>query len=347
MNRRQLAQILLLSGLSSASLAAERKTDKSRSTSALIKPKKLNPGDTVGLVLPASMAFEQHKIDIAIAQVEALGFKTKLGKYARERNGYFAGTDAQRAHDINAMFADDDVDAIFCYSGGWGSPRLLPLIDFDVIKRNPKIFLGYSDITALLNAIHQKTGLVTFHGPVMAQRLSSWTVDNLRRVLMQTDAVGELSSPPKPDNELVNRDFWTQTIRGGKATGKLVGGNLSLVAALCGTPWQINSQDAIVLLEDIDEDPYRVDRMLTQCAQAGLFDKAAGVVFGFCTDCKVDGPSFSLEDVLKDRFATLNIPCFSGFAFGHIKEMHTLPIGISASLDAEEGVIICKESAVK
>ncbi len=344
MDRRAFAQALMLASLSGAVVADKKNSAKSAD---VIKPKKLQTGDTVGMVLPATMAFETHKIDLAIAQVEALGFKVKLGKYARQRVGYFAGTDEQRAHDINAMFADDSVDAIFCYSGGWGSPRLLPLINYDVIAGNPKIILGYSDITALLNAIHQRTGLVTFHGPVMAQRLTSWTQDNLRRTLMQTEVLGELNNPPKPEGELVDREFWKQTFRGGKARGKLVGGNLSLVAAMCGTPWQVQTQDAIVLLEDIDEDPYRIDRMLTQCAQAGLFERAAGVVFGYCTDCSVDGPSFSIEDVLTDRFATLNVPSFSGFAFGHIKEMHTLPIGLSASLDADRGVLVIDQAAVQ
>lgn len=345
MDRRQLVQSLLVAGLLSsvgttASGAARQKP------TALIKPKKLSSGDTIGMVLPATMAFEQHKIDMAKAQIEALGFQVKLGANARQRLGYFAGSDEQRAADLNAMFADQEVAGIFCFSGGWGSPRILPHLNYDLIRSNPKVLLGYSDITALLNVVHQQTGLVTFHGPMMASRLRPWSWENLQKTVMQTKAIGALHSPAKLETDFINRDYWLQTIRPGRASGKIVGGNLSLLAATMGTPWQLHSKNALVFLEEIDENPYRVDRMLTQLAQGGIFDQAAGVVFGYCTDCKVDGPSFSLEDVLQDRFAKLSIPVFSGFAFGHLPEMHTLPVGVVATMDADTGTILIDEAAV-
>lgn len=353
MQRRQFTQLLSLAGLAAFgsatmpnAVAAAGKKAPNRA-GVIRKPNALKTGDTIGMVLPASMAFEPADLELAREQIEAMGFKVVLGKYARNKHGYFAGTDAERAADINAMFADDSVDGIFCYSGGWGSPRLLPLLNYDAIAANPKVFLGYSDITALLNNIYQQTGLITFHGPVAAANIRPWTYESLKKVLMSAAPIGELGSPPKPDDELVNRSYRIQTLRGGRATGHLVGGNLSLVAALMGTPWQINTRGAILLLEDIDEAPYRVDRMLTQLALGGAFDGVAGVVFGYCTECKADGPSFSMGEVLTDRLRDLNVPVMSGFAFGHLKEMHTLPIGLKAVMDADKGTLTFAEGAVR
>ncbi len=351
MHRRQFTQLLSLAGFAAVSTglampasAAEKKN--SQRSSGIRKPKALKAGDTIGMVLPATMAFETSDIDLAREQVEAMGFKVKLGAHARDKHGYFAGTDKDRAADLNAMFSDDSIDGIFCFSGGWGSPRLLPHLQFDAIAANPKVLLGYSDITALLNAIHQQTGLVTFHGPVAASNIRPWTYHNLKNMLLSTVPVGELSNPPKPDDELVNRTYRIQTLRGGRASGRLVGGNLSLIAALMGTPWQVDTRGAILLIEDIDEAPYRVDRMLTQLALGGALKDVAGVVFGYCTECTVDGPSFSMGEVLTDRLRDLGVPVMSGFAFGHIKEMHTLPIGLPAVMDADTGTINFSESAV-
>lgn len=352
MQRRQFNQLLSLSGLAawsgisaSVAIAADKKAPNR--AGVIRKPAALQAGDRIGLVLPASMAFEPADLELARAQIEAMGFHVVFGKHVRNKHGYFAGTDAERAADINAMFADERIDGIFCYAGGWGSPRLLPQLKFDVIAANPKVFLGYSDITALLNAIYDRTGLITFHGPVAAAHIRPWTHQRLQQVLMSTAAIGELGTPPKPDDELVNRNYRVQTLRGGRATGHLVGGNLSLVAALMGTPWQIDTRGAILLLEDIDEAPYRVDRMLTQLALGGAFDGVAGVVFGYCTECEASGPSFSIGEVLRDRLQNLSVPVMSGFAFGHLKETHTLPIGLKAVMDADKGTIAFAESAVR
>ena len=352
MQRRQFTQLLSLSGLAALSSGVAPSVDAAAGKKApnragvIRKPRALKNGDHIGLVLPASMAFEPADIDLAREQIEAMGFRVTLGKHARNKHGYFAGTDAERAADINAMFANEQIDGIFCYSGGWGSPRLLPLLNYELIAANPKVLLGYSDITALLNNIYQQTGLITFHGPVAASNIRPWTYENLKKVLMSTTPIGALGNPPKPDDELVNRSYRIQTLRGGHASGHLVGGNLSLVAALMGTPWQIHTRGAILLLEDIDEAPYRVDRMLTQLALGGAFEGVAGVVFGYCTECKADGPSFSMGEVLADRLRDLNVPVMSGFAFGHLKEMHTLPIGLKAVMDADKGTIALMESAV-
>lgn len=343
-DRRELVKILGLSATGAA--ATGRAVAIPASPQPLVRPAKLSPGDTVGLVLPASMAFEGSRIDLAREQLEAIGFEVRLGAHARNRHGYFAGTDHQRAEDVNAMFADDGVDGIFCYTGGWGTPRILPLLDFELIRSNPKVIIGYSDITALVNAIHQETGLVTFHGPVAASHIRPWTLEQLRRVVMSSDPIGTLSNPEKDEDELVNREFRILTIRGGRSRGKIVGGNLTLLAALMGTPWEVETEGAILMLEDIREEYYRVDRMLTQLAQGRKFDQVAGVVFGYCTKCPVEAPSFSFEEILRDHLAPLGVPAMAGFAFGHLSKMLTLPIGLEATLDADAGTLTIEAAAV-
>ncbi len=346
-SRRDFAGLLAalpLSGLATPAAAAPATTAGIKPT---IKPGKLSPGDTVGMILPATLEFTPSLIDLGVEQLEAIGFKVKLGAHARDRHGSFAGTDRNRAADVNAMFADPSVKGIICYAGGWGTPRILPLLDFPLIAKNPKVLVGYSDITALLNAIRQETGLVTFHGPVAASNLRPYSLDHLRRAVMSTEPLGLLANPEKDDDELVPRTFRLRKIRGGRARGRLVGGNLTLFSALQGTPWQIDTRGAIVLLEDIHEAPYRVDRMLTQLVQGGAFAHAAAVVFGYCTDCDADGPaSFNLEEILDDHLAALGIPVLTGLAFGHLPKMLTLPLGLEADLDVDAGTISIAEAAV-
>jgi muramoyltetrapeptide carboxypeptidase len=317
-----------------------------RPRQAVLKPRRLAPGDRVALVAPASMAFEASTVDQAREQLEALGFQVRVGEHARARNGYFAGTDAKRAADLNAMFAAPDIAGIFCYTGGWGTPRILPLVDYAAIRRNPKVLIGYSDVTALLNAITQETGLVTFHGPMAAWDLRPWTLEQLKRVLMSAEPIGTLSNPPKGADELINRDFRILTLRGGKASGRLVGGNLTMVASLMGTPWEVDTRGAILFLEDVHEAYYRIDRMLTQLRLGGKLDQLAGVVFGYCSECPTEAPSFSFEEILADFFARLGVPACAGLAFGHLKEKLTLPVGLEATLDADAGTLGFTEAAV-
>ncbi|HEU4522831.1 MAG TPA: LD-carboxypeptidase, partial [Thermoanaerobaculia bacterium] len=341
MNRRLFTQLssFALLGLASGARAVTPKTSR------VIKPKRLEEGDTVGMVLPASNTMHADSIDWAREQLEALGFQVKLGRHVYDRHGYFAGADRDRAADLNRMFADPDVDGIFCYTGGWGTPRILPLLDYALIARNPKVLIGFSDITALLNAIYQRTGLITFHGPVAGSTLNPYSVENFRRVVMEEDAAGVLAPPEKRPNELVDRTNRILHLAPGKGTGRIVGGNLSLIAATMGTPFEIETEGNILILEDIDEGVYRIDRMLTQLALAGKFDRAAGVVFGRCTDCADRNSGFSLEDVLRDRFGKLPVPAISGLSFGHIENKLTLPIGGLATLDADEGTLALIEPA--
>ena len=333
-------------GLSLAGALQARAQTPGRKQQAVVKPRRLETGDTVGMVLPASSSHAADNIAWGREQLEALGFRVVLGRHVYDRHGYFAGNDRDRAADINRMFADPKIDGIFAYTGGWGSPRVLPYLDYDVIARNPKVFIGFSDITALLNVIYQRTGLVTFHGPVAGSTFNTYSAENFRRIVMTAEPAGLLTPPEKRPNVLVDRVNRIIRLAPGKATGRLVGGNLTLLAATMGTPYEIETAGKIVFLEDVDEDVYRIDRMLTQLALGGKFDRAAGVVFGRCTDCDSRNSGFSLEDVLRERFGSLRIPAISGLSFGHIEDKLTLPVGIMATLDGDAGTLSIDEPAV-
>ena len=304
----------------------------------LLLAKKLQPGMTVGVIAPSSAPFESSEVQIALEIVESLGFKAQPGQNLYERRGYLAGTDEQRAADLNAMFANPDIDAIFCLQGGYGALRILPLIDYAAIKANPKIILGYSDVTALLNAIHRLTGLVTFHGPIARQTFTDYTYSALRSVLMDNTADVELGSPPPFERRpgSVERENRLQTLVAGSTFGHLVGGNLSLLVAMLGTAYEPLFDKAILVLEDVDEAPYRIDRMLTHLHLAGVFQRVNGVVLGKFTNSYTENPSLSLGELFTERFETLNIPVLRGLMIGHVSDQATLPIGAKAYLDSSK-----------
>jgi len=335
LNRRDFARVLSLTAAAAAALP------QSAAAQPLspIKPKRLSAGDTLGLVLPATAAFESDEIAYAREQLEAIGFKVRIGTHAYDRWGYFAGHDRDRADDINRMFADDSIAGVVCYTGGWGSPRILPYLDYDLIARHPKVILGYSDISALLNAIYKRTRLVTFHGPVGGSTFDPYTLANFQRVVMTAAPAGLLAPPEKKPTELIDRTNRVLRLAPGKARGRLVGGNLTMIASLMGTPFEVDTTGAIFFLEDVREELYRIDRMLSQLALAGKFDRVAGVVFGRCSQCDYKGPTFSLEDILRDRFGSLRAPVISGLSFGHIDQKLTLPIGVMATLDGDAGTL--------
>ena len=341
-NRREFARLVSLTA-AAASLTAAAPTSP---RSAPVKPKALAPGDTVGLVLPATAAATMDEIAFAGEQLEAIGLKVVLGKHVYDRWGYFAGRDRDRAADINAFFADDAIAGVVCYTGGWGSPRVLPFLDYDLIARKPKVLIGYSDITALLNAVHQRSGIVTFHGPVGGSTFEPYTLDNFRRVVMTAAPAGLLAAPPKRPNELIDRINRIVKLAPGKARGRLAGGNLTMIAAMMGTPYELDTAGAIVFLEDTHEEPYRIDRMLTQLALGGKFNGIAGFVWGRCTDCEPKGNSFSLEQILRDRFSSPGVPALAGLSFGHIEQKLTLPIGVMATIDGDAGTLAIDEGAV-
>ncbi len=312
----------------------------------IIKPKRLSKGDTVALITPASGVEIEH-FENAVRNIEDLGFRVKIGKNARLKNGFLAGNDRERVEDLHWAFADKEVKAVWCVRGGYGATRILPDLDFKLIKKNPKIFIGYSDITALHTAIFQNTGLVTFHGPGALSGYSDYVKDHVLNVISNPSDNYKIEiSPSNAANE--TSVFKTQTITPGKAVGELIGGNLSLLAAMTGTPFGLrNMKGKILFIEDVGEAPYRIDRMLTQLLQNFDMKQISAIALGIFSGCEAkDENSQSLMEVLKDRLGNLGIPVIYGLSFGHIGDQCTLPVGIKAELDAENATITLLESAV-
>jgi muramoyltetrapeptide carboxypeptidase len=313
----------------------------------IVKPRVLRPGDTVGLIAPASYTFDLWRLDDAAARVEALGLKPKFGKHVRGRRGFLSGTDDERLEDLHAMFSDADVDAVFALQGGYGTPRLLDRIDYDLIRRNPKILLGYSDITGLHVAIGRKSGLVTFHGPNMVGTLPPRTLELLKKALFVAEPLGDVTNPEEED--VLNVEFPLRTVTPGVARGRMVGGNLTLITSTMGTPYEIDTRNRILLLEDTGEAPYRIDRMLVQLKLAGKLQEAAGIVFGTCSDCTPSRSSFeltlSLSEVLTEILGPLGKPVLVGLLFGHTKEKSIIPFLVEAELDAGGRRLTIVESA--
>jgi muramoyltetrapeptide carboxypeptidase len=313
----------------------------------VVKPPRLKAGDTVGLVIPSSAEWDPINVDILLESLTVLGLKGKLGSHVFARRGYFAGDDKQRASDLNAMFADPSVAAIHCIRGGWGAARLLPHLDWDTIAKHPKILAGYSDITALLLSLHAKTGLVTFHGPNGGSVWNTFNVDWMKRVLWQGEAA-TFANLKETDETLVPVKNRTRTITPGKARGKLLGGNLTVFTTILGSPYVPDADGAILFLEDVQEAPYRIDRMFTQLKLTGILDKVKGVVWGTCSKCDPgDGfASLTIPDVLDDHVKPLGVPAFYGAMIGHVEKQFTLPVGLDVELDADAGTITMLEPAV-
>jgi muramoyltetrapeptide carboxypeptidase len=317
-------------------------------SSKTLRPRHLQPGDTIGLVDPASATWEPVSIEVIEESLAALGFKTKRGANLLARRGYFAGTDEQRAADLNAMFADPEVRAIHCVRGGWGSARLLPLLDWPMIAKNPKILLGYSDITALLLSIFAKTGLVTFHGPVGISQWNPFNVGYIKRVLQDGEAVTFENLKEVGEHDLTVVENRVQTLRPGTARGRLLGGNLTVLSSIVGSGYLPDWDGCILFLEDIEEAPYRIDRMLTQLRLAGILQKARAVIWGNCTDCD-PGEGFgslTVREVLEDHIKPLGVPAWLGAMIGHVERQFTLPVGVEVEVDAAAGSIRMLEPAV-
>ena len=310
-------------------------------------PKRLKPGATIGLIAPASVTYERLQLQLAVETIEAMGLKAKIGSHVMDRFGYLAGKDQDRADDLNEAFADPDVDAVFALRGGWGASRILPMLDYDMIRQNPKILLGYSDVTSLLNAIFAKSGLVTFHGPNVMSEWNEFTYSEMRRLLFDAEPQS-YENPVIIEDDLVARSYRTQTISSGKASGQLIGGNLTLISTLMGTPYLPDFSGKILILEDVDEAVYRIDRMLTQLALSGDLQKLSGIIFGHFTGA--DGNrrlgNFSLMDILRQHCEPLGVPCFAGAMFGHVDKQSTVPIGAAATMDADAGTFELTAPAV-
>ena len=310
------------------------------------KPARLRLGDTVGLIAPASSNDEPLNPETVQNIVRGMGLVPKLGRHVSDRFGYLSGSDQDRAADINAMFADATVRAIFAMRGGWGSARLLPLLDWDLFRANPKLLIGSSDVTALHLAFAARVGFPTIHAPNASNRWDVISWNSLWRLAF----TGETPLLGEPEGQDRTLDRWrTTTIRSGKASGRLLGGNLTVLSTLMGTPWLPDFDGAILFLEDVGEAEYRIDRMMNQLALAGVLGKVAGVIFGQCMRCNSGVPDyagFTVPDILNQYLSPLGVPSFSGANIGHVSNQLSLPVGAGVEMDADAGTIRLLEPMV-
>ncbi|MEO8102106.1 MAG: LD-carboxypeptidase [Betaproteobacteria bacterium] len=321
----------------------------------LVKPRVLGEGAVVGLIAPGGIV-DDAIIDTCVRNLSSMGFKVRLGRNIRAAHGGYAGTVAQRLEDLHHMFLDREVKAIWAARGGSGCAALLPHIQYSLIRAHPKILIGYSDVTALLLALYRKAGLVTFHGPVAWSRFSDYSVSQMRAVLMVPRAETEIHMSVENSRRAVTKsEYALRTLRAGVAEGRLVGGSLSVLNALIGTPYAADLWGSLVFLEDVGEVPYRLDRMLTQLQQSiggkGQSDglrHAAGVMLGVFSDARPRDaePSLTLEEVVNEQLGGLPVPAVYGYSFGHIREQFTLPIGVRARLDTDKQTLTLLEPAV-
>jgi muramoyltetrapeptide carboxypeptidase len=316
-----------LGALAAAGLAA--KADARPRT----KPPFLNPGDTVGVVAPASAVGSDDGLDRAEWWLKGMGLVPKFGPHAGDRFGYLAGTDENRAADINAMYRDPEVKAVFAVRGGWGGARILPLLDWDAIRSHPKLFIGFSDVTAIHLAFAARAGYATIHG---GNATSSWPKEEWES-LWRLAFAGERATLGGPDLEsAVGRP--ARTIHGGKARGRLLGGNLTIISTLMGTGWMPDLRGAVLFTEDVNEAEYRIDRMFAQLKLAGVLDGLAGIVFGQCSECATTAPDyrgFTVDQVIDQYLAPLGIPAFTGADIGHIRNQLCLPSGAPVEIDGD------------
>ncbi|MCK6555351.1 LD-carboxypeptidase [Candidatus Binatia bacterium] len=291
------------------------------------KPAPLNPGDVVAVVAPAG-AVDDEALAAGVAMLESAGLIVRVGAAAHKRHGYLAGPDDLRVADLHEMFRDPDVTAIFAARGGYGSGRLLPRLDFDLLREYPKIFVGHSDTTFLLNSLVQRAGMVTFHGPMVAGFTRRPEAAELLLRLLSGERVGWHAAA-------------TEVVQPGEAEGVLVGGCLSILAASLGTPYAPVTRGGLLFLEDVNEKPYRIDRLLTQLRQAGMFDQVAGVVFGEMVGCEANpGESVTVRDVIYDAFADAPYPVAFGLPSGHGRGTLTLPFGVRARLAGDRLILL-------
>ncbi|MBK7104278.1 MAG: LD-carboxypeptidase [Ignavibacteriae bacterium] len=310
-----------------------------------LKANKLNFGDTIGLISPASY-INDKQLNEAIYNLENLGFKIKYNPAVKDKYGYLAGSDSARAEDFNKMILEDEVKAIVAVRGGYGCARMLKFIDYEAIKKNPKIIIGYSDITSLLYAIYKKTGLVCFHGPVGTSTFNDYSLEHLKNIFLEPKENYKMKNSYSDENQI-------EIINNGICEGELVGGNLSIVVSMIGTEYDIDTKGKIIFLEEIGEEPYRIDRMLTQMKQSGKFKNCAGIALGVFKNCDVkkEDPEFenslTLQQVFKDVLGDLKIPVIYGLSFGHIENKFTLPFGVKASLNTFDKSLTLLEKSVE
>lgn len=312
------------------------------------KPARLRPGDTVGLIEPAGFTEDRFDLALVLETIRAMGLVPKPAPHVLKRYGYLAGDDRERAADVNAMFADPQVRAVFAVRGGWGCARILPYLDYAAIRANPKLLVGFSDITALHLALAARCGFPTVHGPNAANSWGALSWDSFRRLAFAGETP-TYRNPAGGEDRLVQRSGRIRTFRSGKAAGKLIGGNLVTLASLMGTPYLPDFGGAILFLEETGEAEYRIDRLMTQLALGGVLGKLAGVVFGQCTACsggEANYSGFTVSEVLDQHLAPLGVPAFQGALIGHVANQFSMPLGVRAEIDADSGTIALLEPAV-
>ena len=301
----------------------------------MIRPKPLKKGDKIALI-GASSPTPQDRIEPSIKAMEELGFEVVLGESARGYHGFLSGSDELRANDINTMFEDKSIKGIFAIRGGYGAARLLDMLDYDMIKKNPKVFAGYSDVTALHNVFNERCKLITFHTPMASTEfykgVDEYTMNYFKKNIFSDEPLGIVKNPI--DQEI-------KTLVSGKAEGILVGGNLSLIASMMGTPYEINTKGKILFLEDVDESPYRIDRMLLQLKQCGKFKDAEGIILGAWTNCepKEDENSLSLMEIFEELIIPENKPTIYNLACGHCMPTMSIPMGAKIKINTENNEI--------
>lgn len=314
--------------------SSNTQNSKNNTTNEVIIPKGLKPGDTIGLIAPANYTNENSNAEIEYLQ--SRGFNVVYGQSFYSRWYGFGGTDSVRAKDINDMFANPNINAIFAVRGGYGGIRIVDKLNYDVIKKNPKIISGFSDNTTLLLAINEKTGLVTFHGPMS---------DNLKNIPSVTENAFNKAFTSNESYNLLGFDDTYTIMKSGRGTGKITGGNLSLVVATLGTDHEINTDGKILFLEETNEASYRVDRMLKQLKLAGKFDKLQGIILGDFKNPKQSDPTdMTIDEVFYDNFGQLNIPIVKNFKSGHVRPFITVPIGAKATMDTYKREIMIEKA---
>jgi muramoyltetrapeptide carboxypeptidase len=314
----------------------------------LQKPKRLKPGDTIGVVSPASPTEKKSDILRATEKLEEFGYRVEVGKNVDKQRGFVSATEEERVEDIHEMFAREDIDAVFVTQGGYGSAQLIDKLDYDLIRRNPKIFIGFSDITSMHLALNKLAGLTTFHGPSMYrfndEEMTDYTLEHMMKALCSDKPVGTIT--------LADPKKWLYAITGGTCEGEIIGGNLTLICSSLGTPFEIETAGKILFLEDLDIEPWIFDHMLCHLRNAGKLKDVIGVVVAECVNCipndykpgyYVDIP---LEDVLDYYLSPLGVPVLFGLPLGHTKDMATLPLGVRARLDCDNKELTILESGV-
>lgn len=314
----------------------------------MLKAKKLSPGATIGMVSPASPSERPWELPRAIDYLEGLGYHVVMGEHVDLRKGFVAASEQERAADINAMFADSAIDAVCCTRGGYGSAQIIRHLDFDVIRRNPKIFTGFSDITSLHLAIGKYAGLITFHGPGLSrfnpEDLTDYTKQQFFKALTTDAPLGEIP--------LADEKKWLHTITPGVAEGELVGGNLTLLCASMGTPFQPDTAGKVLFVEDVDTEPWMVDHAMSHLRNAGVLDSVAAVVIGECENCVPYDykPGYlsdtCVEEVFEYYLKDLGVPVMYGLPLGHTNDMATLPMGARVRLDSENKIFTVLENGV-